>query len=90
MTNDEIAGRLVAAESIMFSILSAVLADWRSTGATVAERVKYLDVVKANVKTSAQIANLNPRASFEALEFADKFLADISEQHGNAETRPGR
>jgi hypothetical protein len=67
-----------------------VLADWRATGATTAERVRYLDVIRDNVKSSVEIAKLNPRAAFEALEFADKLLSDVSEHHGNAEARVPR
>jgi hypothetical protein len=83
MKADELEGRIVALEVISFGVLTALMADWRAGRVPIEERIGYLDGMRDNVKTRAQMAKLNPRAAYEAIEFADRFLAELSEHHAN-------
>lgn len=79
MTNDEIEGRLIALETLVRVILTGQLADWRAAGATTEEAIGYLDSMRRNVKGAVDVAGLNPRAGYAAIETADRVAADVSE-----------
>ena len=80
MTNDdETAGRLLALETLCRVTLTGQLADARAAGASIREAVGYLDCVRRNEKCAVDVAGLNPRAAYAAIETADRVVTDVSE-----------
>jgi hypothetical protein len=78
---DQLEGRLAALEVIAFTCLGGLLSTWDFPGKPASEALKVLDNVKRGVEVETK--RLNPRAAFVAMEFTDRLLSAVSEQHAN-------